>query len=75
MVDQLTAVQAAERNADLEAALRKCVAHAEGIEDRSFDEPSLPLIVPQAVISQPTMITKTPRRGQLPRSRVPTPSV
>jgi AmiR/NasT family two-component response regulator len=32
MVDELTAAQAAERIAELEAALRKCVAHAEGIE-------------------------------------------
>jgi|1185.fasta_scaffold504851_1 AmiR/NasT family two-component response regulator len=32
MVDKLTAVQATERIAELEAALRKCVAHAEGIE-------------------------------------------
>ena len=32
MVDELTAAQAAERIAELEAALKKCVAHAEGIE-------------------------------------------
>jgi hypothetical protein len=32
MADELTAAQAAERIAGLEAALRKCVAHAEGIE-------------------------------------------
>jgi AmiR/NasT family two-component response regulator len=32
MVDELSAAQAAERIAEIEAALRKRVAHAEGIE-------------------------------------------